>query len=320
MSEDVRARVGGGDGFQWPPATGVRGSAPVRSEPVPMDDGAGSRGAPADAGGGWRRADRAREGAGSSLDVDAGLFAPEGAWHAVEETFLGLVRPPLVVRARVAGWMPDEPRAYCARCGGGVGSFEADATGCPRCAGGGAGGGVAWARAVRLGEYEGLLREMIHDVKFAAWRVLGEELGALLGSAVCDAAERAGVERSRLVIVPVPTTLWRRLSRGVDHTRAIARGVGRVCGAEVMRALGRWRRPPQVGLPVGMREMNVRGSMWARRVDLRGMTVVVVDDVRTTGATLREACRALGTLAPEDRPASVWGATLAVVTEGMGSR
>lgn len=258
--------------------------------------------------------------------MDAGLFAPEGAWHAVEETFLGLVRPPLVVRARDAGWMPDAPGAYCARCAGGVGSFEADATGCPRCAGGGAGGGVAWARAVRLGEYEGLLREMIHDVKFAAWRVLGEELGALLGSAVCEAVEGAkgeggaGIDRGRLVIVPVPTTLWRRLSRGVDHTRAIARGVGRVCGAPVVPAIGRWRRPPQVGVPASRREKNVRGSMWARRVDLRGMTVVVVDDVRTTGATLREACRALETLAPERRPAAVWVATLAVVTDGLVAR
>ncbi len=285
-----------------------------------MEVGDEGRGAPADVGGAGRLAERGREASGSSLDVDAGLFAPEGAWHAVEETFLGLVRPPLVVRARDAGWMPDAPGAYCARCAGGVGSFEADAPGCPRCAGGGAGGGVAWARAVRLGEYEGLLREMIHDVKFAAWRVLGEELGALLGSAVCDAAERMGVERARLMIVPVPTTLWRRLSRGVDHTRAIARGVGRVCGAPVVPAIGRWRRPPQVGVPASRREANVRGSMWARRVDLRGMTVVLVDDVRTTGATLREACRALETLPPERRPAAVWVATLAVVTDGLVTR
>jgi len=43
---------------------------------------------------------------------------------------------------------------------------------CPACRG----KRLPWARAVRLGEYDGLLRDAIHEVKFTRWRTLGSDL------------------------------------------------------------------------------------------------------------------------------------------------
>ncbi|CAG0970064.1 hypothetical protein PHYC_01195 [Phycisphaerales bacterium] len=248
---------------------------------------------------------------GSSLDLGVGDHEFRGWWHAFERTWLGLSRPPLVIRAAEAGWAPDEPHAYCPRCGGTVGSFEIDKKGCLACRE----SRVPWKRAVRLGSYEGVLRDMIHDVKFTAWRSLGVELGRLLGTSVAAACEEVGVAPPSVALVPVPTTAWRRLARGVDHSRAIAVGVAEVLGGTVIDALARRHRPSQLSVPHSKRAANIRGSMRWNGMDVRQKHVVLVDDVRTTGATLAEAGRVMREIPREQRPRAIWVATLAVTPQ-----
>ncbi len=270
--------------FIWPPKP-VQAEPPLRTEP---------------------RLERTRA-SGSSLDVEAPR-EPGSWWHQVESAWLGLARPPLVVRAAEAGWAPDEPWAYCHRCGGSIGSFEADDKGCLACRK----QRVPWAAAVRLGAYEGLLRHMIHDVKFTAWRRLGVDLGRLLGAVTASALERASVSPTAVTIVPVPSTFWRRMARGVDHSGAIALGVAEVIGAPVTHALSRRHGPSQLSVAHSKRAANVKNTMRRTPGDLSSRTVVLVDDVRTTGATLAEACRAVRTGPRESWPEAVWVATLAV--------
>src|SRR4051812_1433546 len=103
-----------------------------------------------------------------------------------------------------------------------------------------------------------------------------------------------GVAREKLLLGAVPSEFRRRLARGSDHTLVVARGVQQVTGGRIVRALARAHRPSQVGLPMTERRRNVAGTMRLRNgQDLAGCTVVVLDDVRTTGATMIEACRAL---------------------------
>ncbi len=232
------------------------------------------------------------------------------ALRRIETTFFGLTRPTFADRAADAGWRPDLPDAYCPRCAGSAGPHECDGEGCRACRG----EKVGWDRAVRLGLYEGLLRECIHEVKFSAWRRLGLDLGRQMGEQLKPLL--AGVDGDRLVLIPVPSTLWRRLSRGIDHTGTLARGVRAVVGGTVAPALKRRHRQPQVGLSNTQRRRNVAGTMRVRGYPrFEGCTLVLVDDVRTTGATMMEACRALraGLKERGQTAAGVWCCTLGVV-------
>ena len=95
-------------------------------------------------------------------------------------------------------------------------------------------------------------------------------------------------------VVPVPLHPWRRLTRGFNQAADLASCVG----LPVVHALWRTRpTAPQTGLTAAGRRRNVRGafaispllSTRVRKAALAGHIVVLVDDVRTTGATL-DAC------------------------------
>jgi predicted amidophosphoribosyltransferase len=96
------------------------------------------------------------------------------------------------------------------------------------------------------------------------------------------------------VLVPVPISTARRLSRGIDHAAVIARGAGAVLGVPVVNGLRRKHGPAQSRLPASRRKTNLSGVFSPRSgPDLRDMNVIIVDDVTTTRATLMGACRAL---------------------------
>lgn len=231
----------------------------------------------------------------------------------IESTFLGLTRPPFTQRAADAGWRPDESHEYCPRCATTTGAHEATLDGCTACRA----RKLPWDRAVRLARYEGLLQTCIQEVKFSAWKRLGLDLGRELGRQLQPQLE--GLDPAKLVLVPIPASLWRRLSRGIDHTRTLARGVHQVVGGHLAPALRRRHRRPQVGLSNTDRARNAAGSMTLRghpRFD--GCTLVLIDDVRTTGATMGEAAKVLRRELAKLRqhPAAIWSCTLAVAEFG----
>jgi predicted amidophosphoribosyltransferase len=204
------------------------------------------------------------------------------------------------------GWSRDERGSYCGRCGGTVGPFEADGEGCGSCRQ----QRLPWEKAIRLGPYSGLLRDAVMDLKFHRWRQTGAQLGRALGQVIGEELDRAQVPRSRAVLVPVPTHWRRRVSRGVDHTWVLARAAEAGSGVEVRRALARRFGPSQVEVSASERRSNVSGVFVGRgRGVFEREVTVVLDDVRTTGATLRAAVRALGLGGSGDR---VWVATVAV--------
>ena len=171
----------------------------------------------------------------------------------------------------------------CVRCGDALATWRASNPLCPRCRR--RESGVRLARSA--GRYDGSLRLIIHAFKYDGRRALAAPLADLLRHSGADLLAAADA------VVPVPLHPWRALTRGFNQADDLARHLG----PPVWRVLRRRRRgPPQAGLPAARRHANVRAAfalnppfltLHARQ--LRNRSVVLVDDVMTTGATV-DAC------------------------------
>ncbi len=239
-----------------------------------------------------------------------------------ERTWLDVRCPVLRERIEELWWRPDQPEAYCHRCGQSVGPNERLEVGCSSCAG----TRRPWRRIVRLGVYRQPLMRFVHEVKFTRWRRLGRDLGALLGESVRAAIERERELRpglpERVLVVPVPTTFRRRMMRGIDPSGVIAQEVAKAVGGRVLGGVvRREHRASQLSVQPSEREANVAGSFHPGRrggSSLGDALVIVVDDVTTTGATLRGACRAVARVHREGRGEKgadrmeIWTAVVAV--------
>jgi ComF family protein len=111
------------------------------------------------------------------------------------------------------------------------------------------------------------------------------ELGRPLGRLIAD----RGLSRAE-VVTPVPLHPRRLRARGFNQAALLALGAS-AAGPRLAHLLVRVRdTPPQTGLGREARRRNVRGAFaLARRAEVRGLRVTLVDDVLTTGATA-EAC------------------------------
>ena len=96
------------------------------------------------------------------------------------------------------------------------------------------------------------------------------------------------------LIVPVPLSAARLAQRGFNQSLEMARPLARALGAplEISRIQRRRDTTPQASLPWKERAKNIRHAFDCE-IDLAGKTVLLVDDVMTTGATLDELARTL---------------------------
>jgi ComF family protein len=176
----------------------------------------------------------------------------------------------------------------CPRCAGTVGPFAQLETGCPRCEH----ERFHFDGAIRLGRYDGKLRDVILRMKQQNGEPLAETLGQLW------AVERAAVfaPLNLDAVVPIPLHWLRWLHRGYNQTgavaRCLARGLKKPCRTHWL-----WRRkhtPPQAQQTPTDRRRHMSGTFHARpRRGLQGATILLVDDILTTGSTCNDAARAL---------------------------
>lgn len=301
--------------FVWPPRAPIEVPAPSQSRTIESEPPA-AQSAPQPA------PSPALDKPSRSRPTKAKPEPRPRSWLAqIEHTWLDTIAPPLYERMRIEGWVPDAASDYCHTCGESIAAIDAAPkpadVRCPACRN----ARLPWERVVRLGEYEYPLKQWIHEVKFTRWRRLGRDLGRLLGDAA--AADLAAV-RSRdagalppgpPLIVPAPMPWVRRMIRGVDHTRIIAEGVADRLGGRVVQPLVRENRPSQLEVAPSRRAANIAGAIhpkaiW-RRPDLSGRLVIVVDDVTTSGATLKAVCRAIGNCGLFGERPRIWAAVLA---------
>ena len=133
---------------------------------------------------------------------------------------------------------------------------------------------------------------LIHSLKYQGRLALAEWCADAILARRDSANVAVSPRPHRLVALPL--AVERQRERGYNQALEIARVIGRRTGIPVLaRGLSRVRAtPPQAALPWTERAKNVRGA-FACDLDLSGLTVALVDDVMTTGASLAEAAKIL---------------------------
>jgi ComF family protein len=181
-----------------------------------------------------------------------------------------------------------EPHLVCPRCAGPVGPHVPLTNDCTRCRG----TPLHFEQVLRLGPYEGVLREVVLRLKHAPGALLADLLGERW--AIWAGARLRLLQAD--VVVPVPLHWRRRLRRGYNQSeslaRALAPGLGLPCRPGWLRRVR--NTPHQTGQSLTARRSNVQDAFRARaRASLRGKTVLLIDDVLTTGSTCSEAAKVL---------------------------
>ena len=182
----------------------------------------------------------------------------------------------------------DDPAEVCPRCAATVGPHTDLSTGCGECRG----RSFGFTQSFRVGPYESRLRDAVLRIKNAAGEPLAEMLGRLLGECLAADLKATGVD----LVVPVPLHWKRRWARGYNQAEAVGRELAAILGIECRSG---WLRrvgggPQHLQPSASARRANIRGVfLCGRRASFKGRTVLLVDDVMTTGGTAGEAARVL---------------------------
>jgi predicted amidophosphoribosyltransferase len=148
-------------------------------------------------------------------------------------------------------------------------------------------------RTIALYRYTRAGRDVLRHFKFYGRRDLARPLGRALAHRVAgELPEIVGADAVGLV-ASIPAHWTRRFWRGYDHAELLGRAVARELGLPYERVLRRTRRTRALfSVPRQDREEVLAGAL-AASAAVAGRWVLLVDDIRTSGATLATAGRAL---------------------------
>lgn len=112
---------------------------------------------------------------------------------------------------------------------------------------------------------------------------------------LATAAYRSGISECPDAICPVPLHTKRLIWRGFNQSTELAKQISRSTNIPVLNtALVRTRNTkPQTQLGHKERKENLKNAFAANPEQIRGKSILLIDDVYTTGATLRECSKAI---------------------------
>lgn len=178
------------------------------------------------------------------------------------------------------------PQHRCQRCGLPLPELEVAPSTCGACTS----QPPSWRRAVCAQDYAFPWSDLVGDFKFKGDVALATLLAQQLADALRQTPQALDVD----LVLPVPLSAARLQERGFNQSWELARRLGQTfglaCDADLLQ------RPVdtahQVDLSLQERDRNLRGAFMVtpgQHQKVTGRRVALVDDVMTTGATLREA-------------------------------
>lgn len=154
--------------------------------------------------------------------------------------------------------------------------------------------------------YEGLVRDLIRDIKFRQRKYVAQGLGRLWATFLKDSIPKD------TILVPLPMHEKKRRRRGFDQAQIIAHAISEATGIKTANVLERTQNtPPQSGLHPQQRIENVKGAFRIKEKDaslVARQNIVLIDDIYTTGASLNECAKVLKI----SEAAHVYAMTLAI--------
>jgi ComF family protein len=168
------------------------------------------------------------------------------------------------------------PRPFCLQCGTPAPAIETRCGACRR-------GDHAFDFARSLFLFNDPMRGIIHHLKYSARVSLAKPLGPPLRD--CLATEGFDAK----IVVPVPLHRSRARQRGFNQAELLARQLGLHMDLRLLKR--RKNTPSQTGLSRSQRTLNLSAAFEVRGVPPE--TVLVIDDVYTTGSTLHEIAKTL---------------------------
>lgn len=195
-----------------------------------------------------------------------------------------------------------EGPGLCVKCGreapGATGAYLCDECRNPRTA-------PAFDRAASALRFEGEARDLLLSYKFNGALWLRDDFADFLAAAVAR-FPLGEVD----AVAPMPLSLLHRFGRGYNQcayvAKALAARIGKLYSARLLSRKGNPRRQSSLG--ESERRENAKGTFAVRRpAEVAEKTILVVDDIKTTGATLSECASALKAAGA----AQVWCATVA---------
>jgi ComF family protein len=176
----------------------------------------------------------------------------------------------------------------CPRCASQVGPFADLQQGCSKCRG----RSLGFDAALACAPYEGAIKDLCRQLKHERNAWLAPWLGDLLVEGRREAISRLPEDAW---VVPIPLHWWRHWRRGYNQAEVLARSLAKGLGLPIHRPLRRVKATPRLAQKgITERSELMHKAFRARSSPrLKGRTVLLVDDILTTGATCGEAAKEL---------------------------